>query len=107
VCKPDLFNSDMISFSSNLKFWTLHTCRLYRDVQLFLDYLGIQPTSPLLIGIQFVGPRLMQRLNKEYRGKDKPTDILTFELFPELLKNRKNNESEMQWFIYLCLVNVF
>lgn len=31
------------------------------------------------VSIAFVGDTVMRRLNKIYRGKDKPTDVLTFE----------------------------
>ena len=31
------------------------------------------------LSIAFVAPKEMQKLNKKYRGKDKPTDVLSFE----------------------------
>jgi probable rRNA maturation factor len=35
---------------------------------------------PLMISIAFVNERTMRRLNREYRGKDRVTDVLSFTL---------------------------
>lgn len=43
--------------------------QLMKDAVLGADY---------ELSLVFVGPRKSQALNKEYRGKDKPTDILSF-----------------------------
>lgn len=34
------------------------------------------------VGVRFVSLKQMQTLNKQYRGKDRPTDILSFESQP-------------------------
>lgn len=36
------------------------------------------------LGIMFVNNKTMQQYNNQYRGKDKPTDILSFPFYPEL-----------------------
>ena len=43
--------------------------------------LGFLPRSqgPLMLSLSFVDGPAMARLNKKYRGKNKPTDILSFE----------------------------
>lgn len=33
------------------------------------------------LSLSFVGDRAMRRLNREHRGKDRPTDVLSFPLF--------------------------
>ena len=48
-----------------------------------LERLGLNPQSALEIEVTFIGNELMQRLNREYRGKDKPTDVLTFTLLAD------------------------
>jgi len=40
--------------------------------------LTLAKSTATSIGIVFVGPKKMQSLNKEYRKKDKPTDVLSF-----------------------------
>ena len=38
---------------------------------------GVQ--KPVNVSVALVGKEEIQRLNKEYRGKDEPTDVLSFE----------------------------
>ena len=37
----------------------------------------------LTLGVRFASDREMQRVNRDYRGKDKPTDVLSFPGEPE------------------------
>lgn len=39
------------------------------------SYLGVGDYD---LAVQFVGKKAIQRLNKDFRGKDKPTDVLSF-----------------------------
>jgi probable rRNA maturation factor len=34
------------------------------------------------VSVTFLGPRRMRRLNAEYKGRDRPTDVLSFTLQP-------------------------
>lgn len=43
------------------------------------EFLKVHKKSSLDVSIAFIGDQAMRRLNKTYRGKDKPTDILTFD----------------------------
>ncbi|KAF9960134.1 hypothetical protein BGZ72_007821 [Mortierella alpina] len=45
------------------------------QIQLMLTAAGYKDWD---IGVQFTGNRKLRQLNAEYRGKDKPTDILSF-----------------------------
>lgn len=42
-------------------------------------FLKAHRKSSLDVSVAFIGDRAMKRLNHAYRGKSKPTDILTFE----------------------------
>ena len=56
-----------------------------------------QPTRQVACGVFFVGKEEMQALNKEYREKDKPTDVITFRLIDfecGKILNKKNFEIE-------------
>jgi probable rRNA maturation factor len=44
------------------------------------DILKMQKEQGSEIGITFVNNRTIQRYNKDYRGKDTPTDVLSFPL---------------------------
>jgi len=35
------------------------------------------------VGLSFIGDRRIRQLNRTYRGKDRPTDVLSFQLSPE------------------------
>jgi probable rRNA maturation factor len=43
------------------------------------------------LSISFVGDAAIRRLNKEHRGKNRPTDVLSFPLYNPLEVRRKNN----------------
>lgn len=47
------------------------------------------------ISVSFVDRATMQRLNKKYRGKNRPTDVLSFCLSDETTSGRRNIEGEI------------
>ena len=49
--------------------------RLYR--QHLTTLLSATPYKDWDLGVQLTGDRLVRKLNKQYRGKDEPTDILS------------------------------
>lgn len=44
---------------------------------------GAAGDGPLTLGVRFASDREMRRVNRDYRGKDKPTDVLSFPGEPE------------------------
>lgn len=56
---------------------------LERTLSACADALGLRRDVDL--SIAFIGERDMRRLNKEWRGKDKVTDVLSFEEVGEIL----------------------
>ncbi|NBS41563.1 rRNA maturation RNase YbeY [bacterium] len=40
---------------------------------------ALKPRRETLLSVAFVSEKEMRRLNKQWRGKDKPTDVLSFE----------------------------
>jgi len=40
---------------------------------------ALRVRTPKWIGVRFVTPTMIRSLNREYRGKDAPTDVLSFE----------------------------
>lgn len=55
--------------------------KLKSDTQVILQQLDYKGYD---IGILLVTPEIMQQYNKDYREKDKPTDILSFPYHPTL-----------------------
>lgn len=51
-----------------------------------------QPTSHIAVGIFVVGADEIQQINREYRHKDKPTDVITFRLM-DTASGRKLNKT--------------
>ncbi len=49
-------------------------------------------TSPAEMGLVITDSRTIQKLNRTYRGKDKPTDVLAFHMSPDT-----NQESELRF----------
>jgi probable rRNA maturation factor len=46
---------------------------------------ALRPARPASLSVAFVDEREMRRLNKEWRGRDKVTDVLSFEDVGEIL----------------------
>jgi probable rRNA maturation factor len=57
----------------------INTAQLKKDVQTFLTALGYEDFD---IGIWITTDATIQKYNREYRQKDKPTDILSFPYHP-------------------------
>jgi rRNA maturation RNase YbeY len=53
----------------------VRTAAVRRDARRLLDALGVDAE----LSVMLVGDAEMQRLNRAYRGKDRPTDVLSFE----------------------------
>ncbi len=69
--------------------------QLQKDSQIILDALNYNDFD---LGIKLTTNREIHSLNKEYRKKDKPTDILSFPYHPELSADEhivpKNDEDK-------------
>src|SRR3989344_4476923 len=52
---------------------------LSRILKVACELLGLQ-RQEIDVGIHIVSPARMRTLNRKYRGKDKPTDVLSFPL---------------------------
>lgn len=64
----------------------LDTQRLERDAQALLEILDYADFD---IGILITTNRTIKNYNREYRHKDKPTDILSFPYHPELKAGKR------------------
>ncbi|MBA4371249.1 MAG: rRNA maturation RNase YbeY [Thermodesulfovibrio sp.] len=67
---PILIKNSQRSISINLK-------RTEKDLNRALRLLGLQQSE---LSVVFVGDAAMRRLNRQYRGLDKTTDVLSFPL---------------------------
>lgn len=66
---------------------------LYNDIESILKFLKYQNFD---IGVLLTTNKTIKKYNKDYRGKDKPTDILSFPYYPEVQagKRIKPNSAE-------------
>ncbi len=64
----------------------INTAQLKKDAQTILDALDYADFD---LGIMLVTDAAMQEYNKEYRDKDKPTDVLSFPYHPELKAGKR------------------
>lgn len=71
----------MIQIKNTQKKITIDESQLHRDTQTLLDQLEY---SDFDLGIWITTNATIQRYNREYRDKDKPTDILSFPYHPDL-----------------------
>ena len=55
--------------------------RVRRIAQTVLKAEGVAP--PYDVGLVFTGSDTVQRLNRDYRGMDEPTDVLAFYMLPQ------------------------
>jgi len=56
----------------------LDSPRIRSDVERLLEAIGEKGSS---VSLSFVGDAAIRKLNNEYRGKDTPTDVLSFPLY--------------------------
>lgn len=72
--------------------------------QLVLDTLpkfGI--TDNVEIELKFVGKTTMHQLNQQHRGKNKPTDVLSFPIWSNLKEIQAQNQPILLGSIVICL----
>ena len=60
--------------------------QLKKDAQIVLQHLGYGDFD---LGIMLTDNKIIHALNKKYRHKDKPTDILSFPFYPNLQPGQK------------------
>lgn len=71
----------MITIKNTQRKFLIDTARLERQTRLLLSYLKY---SDFDVGIWITTNRTLQKYNAMYRGKNKPTDILSFPFHPHL-----------------------
>jgi len=76
----------MITIRNEQKQIEVNIEQLKHEAQLLLNYLGY---SDFDLGILLCSDADMQKYNKEYRDKDKVTDILSFPYYPKLNPGEK------------------
>lgn len=76
----------MISIKNTQRKIKIDTAKLKKDAQFILDELGY---SDFDLGILITTDKKMNEYNKQYRGKDKPTDVLSFPFHPDLKVGQK------------------
>jgi probable rRNA maturation factor len=76
----------MITIRNQQRTIKIDIAKLKRDAQKILDALQY---SDFDLGIMLVTNTAMQEYNKEYRDKDKPTDVLSFPYHPELKAGKR------------------
>ncbi len=67
--------SPEVAFSGAARFPGLHVERLSAWMEALVA--GIAPAFDT-VGVRFAGDRTVRRMNREYRGQDKTTDVLSF-----------------------------
>ena len=76
----------MISIKNNQRKIKIDTNKLKKDAQFILDQLGY---SDFDLGILITTNKKIQEYNKQYRDKNKPTDVLSFPCHPHLKAGQK------------------
>lgn len=76
----------MISIKNTQRKIKIDANQLKKDAQFILDELGY---SDFDLGILITTDKKMHEYNKEYRDKDKPTDVLSFPYHPHLKAGQK------------------
>lgn len=71
----------MILIKNSQRKIPISVTQLKKDAQAILDTLGY---SDFDLGIWLTTNRTIHRYNRDYRHKDKPTDILSFPFYPDL-----------------------
>lgn len=71
----------MINLENKQTVIPIHETAIKKDAQ---HVLGILNYADYDLGIWLLDPKEMQRYNKEFRDKDKPTDVLSFAYHPAL-----------------------
>lgn len=71
----------MITIRNSQRTIPVNTKKLKHDAQKILDHLGYANFD---LGIWVTTNATIQKYNRKYRNKDKPTDILSFPFYPQL-----------------------
>jgi rRNA maturation RNase YbeY len=71
----------MITIKNSQRKIKIDIAQLKRDAQTILDTLDYHDFD---LGIWFTSNKTIQKYNREYRDKDKPTDVLSFAYHPHL-----------------------
>ncbi|QGZ97745.1 rRNA maturation RNase YbeY [Mycoplasma sp. NEAQ87857] len=66
-----------LNIISHIKRAVIYKEEMEQILKNFVEYFGIK--KPVLVDVTIIGPKLMKRLNAEYRKKDYVTDILSFD----------------------------
>ena len=76
----------MITIKNTQRKIKIDVNRLKKDAQTILDALDY---SDFDLGIWLTSNKMIQKYNKEYRAKDKPTDVLSFPYHDKLKAGRR------------------
>src|SRR5579872_2419579 len=71
----------MITVKNSQRTFKINVNDLKKDAQTILDALDYHDFD---LGIWLTTNKTIQKYNRDYRGKDKPTDILSFSFYPNL-----------------------
>ncbi len=81
-----------IYLTSNVPHTPLRLDALEKTVGMLLDAIDESEAS---VSVSFVGDEESRQLNREHRGKDRPTDVLSFPLYePEELRAEPDSDAE-------------
>lgn len=76
----------MITIKNSQRKIKINIAQLKRDAQIILDALNY---SDFDLGIWLTTNKAIQKYNREYRDKDKPTDVLSFPYHPDLKAGKR------------------
>ncbi len=79
------------------------TRRILRSARALLGAVGRAEAS---LSITFVGDRAMRRLNREHRGKDRTTDVLSFPLYEPFAVPRRARAGEPELLLGDIIISV-
>ncbi|RIV16623.1 rRNA maturation RNase YbeY [Mycoplasmopsis gallopavonis] len=72
-----------LNIKNNIKKATIYETEMYQIIENFAQYFKIK--KPIILDVTIVGPQKIRNLNRDYRGKDYVTDILSFDFRDEEL----------------------
>ncbi|NBX75899.1 MAG: rRNA maturation RNase YbeY [Proteobacteria bacterium] len=88
-----------VTLSSSPPISRFYAHRIRQAIRLTLSHIPKTVTHPLrkqkgrlIISVALVGIPMMRKLNRTYRKKDKPTDVLSFSRLDDLLPNQPQIE---------------
>lgn len=76
----------MITLKNRIKKIKINTRKLIADASRILEIVGYPDFD---LGILLTTNQKIREFNKKYRGKDKPTDILSFSNFPDIKPGKR------------------